>query len=132
MVFTITITRKMAHEWNYELFTKKSITTELSFNSYINSSTFLSTVDITAAINLEVRRQLLTVAQSLSGAGHGKKFCLLFHSFRRLMRNLLIKMEHFDWLNSAQGVHCVFVKDLSLTSSSSFSHKSSQLQRSLY
>jgi len=131
MVFTIVITRKMAHEWNYWLFTEKCITTELSFNSSTNTFTSFSTADMIAFINLEMRL-LLTVAQSLTEAGCRKKFCVHSHCYRRLMTNLLIKMEHFDWLNTVQGIHCVFVTDLSLTWSSSFSLKALQLQLSLY
>ena len=75
MVYTAAITRKMTYEWNY-LFTEKCITTELSFNSSINAFTSLSTPDMIAFINLEVRLRLLTVAQSLTKSGRRKKLCV--------------------------------------------------------
>ena len=131
MVFTIAITRKMAHEWSYWMLTEECITTELSFSSSINTFTSLSIPDMIAFINLEVRLQLLTVAQ-LNRGWTQEKFCVHPYCFRRLMGNLLIKMEHFDWLSTVQGIHCTFVTDLSLTWSPSFSLKASKFQRSLY
>ena len=68
-----------------------------------------------AFINLKVRLRLLTVAQLLTEAGRRKKFCLQSHCFHRLMKNVLVKMEHFDWLSTVHGIHCVFLTDLSLT-----------------
>ena len=67
-------------------------------------------------MNLEVRLQLrATVAQLLTEAVRWKNFCVQPYCLRRLMRNLLIKMEHFDCLNNTQGIHCVFMIELSLT-----------------
>ena len=103
----------MAHKCNYRLFTEKCITTELSCNSSIST-----VVPFTATfiMNLEVRLRLRAiVAQSLTEAVRWENFCVQSHCLRRLLRNLFIKMEHFDWLNTVQGIHCVFVTDLSLT-----------------
>ena len=110
----------------------KCIITELSFFSSINTFTSLSTPDMIAFINLAVRLQLLTVAQSLTEAGRKKTFYVQSYCFRRLMRNLLITMQQFDWVSTVQGTHIMFVTELSLAWSSSFSLKASQLQRSQY
>jgi len=124
----------MAHKCNYRLLTEKCIITELSSNSSINTFASFSTTGMIAFMNLEVRLRP-RVAQSLTEAGRWKKFCAQSDCFCRLTRELLIlliKMKHFDWLSTVQGIHCVFVTDLSLTWSSSFSLKASQLQSSLY
>jgi len=86
-----------------------------------------------AFVNLEVRLQLrATVACCSIIIKYQKVFCIHSHCLRRLMRNLLIRTEHFDWLNTFKGIHSVFVTDSSLTWRFSFSHKASQLHRSLY
>ena len=116
LVFAIATTRKMAHKCNYRLFTDKCTTTELSFNSSINTFASSSTTGMIVFMNLEVRLRLrATVAQSLIEAVRWENFCVQSYCFRRLMRNLLIKMEQFDWLNTIQSIHFVFVTDLCLT-----------------
>ena len=55
---------KMAHKCNYRFFTEKCITTELSFNSFIDNFASFSTTGIIAFMNLKVR----PVAQSLTEA----------------------------------------------------------------
>ena len=130
----------MAHKCNYRLFAEKFITTELSFNSSINTFASFSTTGMIDFMNLEVRLRLRATVEisavgccSITKLGSAlENICFHFHCFRRIMRNLLIKMEHFDWLNTFQSTYCVFLIDVSLTWSSSFSLKASQLQRSLY
>ena len=104
----------MAHKCNYGLLTENFVTTELSFNSSINTSASFSTTGMVAFMNLEVRLRP-RVAQSLTEAGRWEKLCVQSHCFRRLMRNLVIKVEHFSWLNTVQGIHYVFVTDVRLT-----------------
>jgi len=125
----------MAPKCNYRLLTEKCVTSELSFNSSINTFASFSTTCMIAFMNLEVRLRPRATVDCCSITNRGwtlKKFCVQSHCFRRLMRNFLIKMKHFDRLNTAQDIHCVFVTDLSFTWSFSFSVKASQLQRSLY
>ena len=112
LVFKIATTRKMAHKCNYRLFTEKCITTELSFISSISTFAFFSTTGMIVFMNLEVRLRLLAnVTQSLAEVVRWENFCVQSYCFRRLMKNLLIKMEHFDWIRTVQGIHCVFVTD---------------------
>ena len=108
-VFTITTTRRMAHKCNYRLFTEKCIIKKLSFNSSINTSASFSTTGMITFMNLDMRLRLRATRLD---AG---KFLRPIHCFLRLVRNLLVKMEHFDWLNTVQGINCLFVTVLSST-----------------
>ena len=125
----------MAYKCNCRLFTKKCISTKLSLKFFVNTFISFST---TRMITLSTWKwdycceRLLTVALSLTEAGCRKIFCVPCHFYHRLMKNSLIQMEYSDWLNTIQGIHCVFVTELSLTWSSSCSLKASQLQCSLY
>ena len=83
-------------------------------NSSINTFASFLTTGMVAFMNLELRLRP-RAAQLLTEAERWKNSLRPSHYFRRLMRNLLIKMEQFDWLSTVQGIHYVFEADLSLT-----------------